>query len=72
MTRRVWLVTERAYGKTTGWRHFIDLADALETAGTWVSQSVGDVTISRTEVEAWSGSCAPYGGPSQTPNSGTP
>lgn len=50
-TRLVWLVTETAYGKTTGWRHFLRLDKALETAGTWVSQSAGDVTISRCEVD---------------------
>lgn len=50
MTRMVWLVTEISFGRTTGWRHFLHLAEALETAGIWVSQSAGDVTISRCEV----------------------
>jgi hypothetical protein len=50
--RLTWIVTETSFGKTTGWRHFEDLSEALTTAGKWVSQSVGDVTIGRREVEA--------------------
>lgn len=50
-TRLAWIVTETAYGKTWGWRHFLDLDEALRTAGVWVKQSFGDVTISRREVE---------------------
>lgn len=52
-TKLVWLVTEiDGYGKVRGRRHFLSLEAALETAGVWVSQSVGDVTIARREVEA--------------------
>lgn len=48
--RMTWLVTESAYGKTTGTRRHDRLDDAVATAGKWVAQSVGDVVISRREV----------------------
>lgn len=47
-----WLVSETSYGKVTGWRHFQNLDEALKTAGIWVSQSAGDVTIARRDVAA--------------------
>lgn len=51
-TRMVWIVTEVSDGKTTGRRYHESLDDAAATAKTWVSQSAGDVTISRREVPA--------------------
>lgn len=51
-TKLVWLVTEiDGYGKVRGRRRFLELGEALRTAGVWVSQSAGAVTIARREVE---------------------
>jgi hypothetical protein len=49
-TRPVWLVTETAYGKAWGWRHFLHREDAEETARRWRSQNVGLVTVEEVEV----------------------
>jgi hypothetical protein len=44
-TKVVWLVTETAYGKVWGWRHFLHQHEAEETARRWRSQNVGVVTV---------------------------
>lgn len=58
--RPVWLVTETAYGKVWGWRHFLDREEAEETARRWRDQSAGVVTVEQVEaptscvrVRAW-------------------
>jgi hypothetical protein len=49
----VWLVTEIAYGRTLGWRHFLDYDEALRTATRWMATSAGVVSPPRlVEVEA--------------------
>lgn len=46
----VWLVTETAYGRVWGRRHFLAREKAEETAATWRSQNVGDVTVEEIQV----------------------
>lgn len=49
VSRPVWLVTETAYGKVWGWRHFLQRDEAEKTARRWRSQSAGVATVEQVE-----------------------
>jgi hypothetical protein len=45
-----WLVTETAYGRVWGFRHFLTKTEARATARVWRSQNAGIVTVEQVEV----------------------